>query len=206
VYLGRRPAFPQWCAEPIAGRRLAVGDAALASDPIAGQGIRFALASAAAAAGAVGTWCDGDPEATARAFYHRFVSDARRRHLGLLAKLYDPQGVIAPQPIRLSSSAELPRRVRFAGHTFLAELSVEGRVVPGAVLQLPDGGLVRWLGSFDILLLRELAAAPVAPDVLVERLAACGLSPAASRGLLRWCLERTILRPDDLPAAPPSLL
>ena len=44
-FLGRRPAFVQWAAEPAAGRRLAIGDAAFHHNPIGGRGIAFALGS-----------------------------------------------------------------------------------------------------------------------------------------------------------------
>src|ERR1039458_9089245 len=37
-FIGRRPAFPQWCQSPIRERRISVGDAALAYNPVAGHG------------------------------------------------------------------------------------------------------------------------------------------------------------------------
>jgi len=86
-YLGRRPAFPQWCENPIEGRRIAVGDAAFAYDPLAGQGIRFALASAFAAASVIQCWKENGDHGTANCFYGDFVRQARARHLEFLAKL-----------------------------------------------------------------------------------------------------------------------
>jgi len=86
-YLGRRPAFPQWCENPIEGRRIAVGDAAFAYDPLAGQGIRFALASAFAAASVIQDWKENGDHGAANRFYRDFVGQARVRHLEFLAKL-----------------------------------------------------------------------------------------------------------------------
>jgi 2-polyprenyl-6-methoxyphenol hydroxylase-like FAD-dependent oxidoreductase len=45
-----RPAAIQWTHQPVTSTRLALGDAALAYSPLAGQGLRFAVASALAAA------------------------------------------------------------------------------------------------------------------------------------------------------------
>jgi 2-polyprenyl-6-methoxyphenol hydroxylase-like FAD-dependent oxidoreductase len=86
-YLGRRSAFPQWCENPTEGPRIAVGDAAFAYDPLAGQGIRFALASAFAAASVIQCWKENGDRGTANCFYGDFVRQARARHLEFLAKL-----------------------------------------------------------------------------------------------------------------------
>ena len=75
-YVGRRPAFTQWAVEPACGRRFAVGDAAFASDPLAGQGIRFAMASGIAAAAAVNSLAQSDGAPLALDYYRNFVNSA----------------------------------------------------------------------------------------------------------------------------------
>ena len=108
-YLGRRPAFPQWCENPIQGRRIAVGDAAFSCDPLAGQGIRFALASAFAAASVIQYWKENSNRGAANRFYRDFVGQARVRHLEFLAKLeLDlPADVLEPLPKRVSFSGRI---------------------------------------------------------------------------------------------------
>ena len=76
-FVCRRPAFSQWATDPVAGRRLAIGDAAFAPDPIAGHGLRFAMASALAAAAAVDGLVRSNCPALALEYYRDFVSSAR---------------------------------------------------------------------------------------------------------------------------------
>jgi flavin-dependent dehydrogenase len=187
VFLARRSAFPQWSAEPALGRRLAVGDAGFASDPIAGQGIRFAMASALAAAAVVDTLATSDPDQAELAFgyYRGFVNAARDRHLRFLTRIY----VSAEPPL----PAALPAILQFRASTRTTGLNVDGMIVPGVAVNLPDGGLVRWLGGFDLLILRELARDPVSPDWLSRRLQGHGLSGSETENLLQWCLARGIL-------------
>jgi hypothetical protein len=189
AYLARRSASPQWSTAPARGRRLAIGDAALASDPIAGQGIRFAMSSALAAAAVVNTLAGGDSDhdqvELALGYYREFVTAARDRHLGFLS--------------RASAQAEPPRTVvvppivKFRASTRPTGLNVDGAIVPGIAIDLPDGGSVRWLGGFDLLILRELARDPVSVEALRRSLRAQGLSGSESEFLLLWCLERGIL-------------
>jgi 2-polyprenyl-6-methoxyphenol hydroxylase-like FAD-dependent oxidoreductase len=185
-YLGRRPAFPQWCEDPIRGRRIAVGDAALAYDPVAGQGIRFALASAFAATSVIFTWAgNGDAEAATR-FYREFVAHARIRHLEFLAKLDLDQ---APE-----KQGPLPVRVRFSGRIGTAELSVDSRVVTDQAVLLADRTAVRWVGGVDLLEISRLARASIPSEVLLGELVSGGLDPAVSRAVLGWCLRKGVLR------------
>ena len=98
-FLGRRPAFAQWAEEPVAGRRIAIGDAALAHDPISGQGVAFALSSALGAAEVINGWrVSMEAGAAGVRSYRSFVDQALQRHLTLLAILHDsPASVAADQ-------------------------------------------------------------------------------------------------------------
>jgi flavin-dependent dehydrogenase len=187
AFLARRSAFPQWSAEPALGRRLAVGDAGFASDPIAGQGIRFAMASALAAAAVVNTLTTGDPDQAELAigYYRDFVTAARDRHLRFLSQLY----AFTEPPLPLA----LPAMLQFRASTRTTGLNVDGVIVPGVAVALPDGGSVRWLGGFDLLILRQLARDPVSPDGLCHMLQGHGLTGSETESLLQWCLARGIL-------------
>ena len=93
--VGRRAAFVQWATRVAAERVLAVGDAALAHDPVSGQGIRFALASALAVAAVIRTWRRArDDEALATRFYDEFVATERKRH-GAFCKRYTARNLIS---------------------------------------------------------------------------------------------------------------
>jgi flavin-dependent dehydrogenase len=81
-FVGRRPAFAQWSEHPVNGRSLAVGDAAIAYDPLAGQGIRFALSSAITASSVINTWRKAPFAAeSASRFYEEFVVRSREAHI-----------------------------------------------------------------------------------------------------------------------------
>jgi hypothetical protein len=187
TFCGRRPAFPQWAVNPVQGRRLAIGDAALACDPVAGQGVRFALASALAATAVVVSWQHrtGQEESPAN-YYTNLVGAARNRHRGFLTDFYGPAAAEERQEA-------LPRVLCFTGRTFPGELHVEGLVVPGTVLELPGGGWARWLGTFDLLLMRELAPQPTPLALLSQRLVGLGVRAEAVDPLLRWCVRQQVL-------------
>jgi hypothetical protein len=181
--VARRPACPQWCALPLLGRRLAVGDAAFAADPLAGQGLRFAMASAIAATTVAPVLADPARGPHARVYYQEFVAAAVRRHLSLLTRLYGDEGT---RPVPQTH----PEWIRFNGRTRTSALNVKGVIVPGTVLELPDGGLVRWLGAFDLLDLQELAPIPTPLSALLRSLEAQGL---AAERLVTWCLRNELL-------------
>lgn len=189
VYAGRRPAFPQWSDDPISGRRLAVGDAALAYDPLAGQGIRFALSSALTAASVINTWRTTPSQtAAAERFYRRFFARSRRTHLqfiDLLQKESPP-----PQP-----TEAIPHTLRFSGRTVTSELQVNSRIRTDEAILLDDGSCVRWVGGMDLLRLRDLVPQPIQASVLVNRLVPdfCGFEQ--STALLNWCLRHHVLSP-----------
>jgi hypothetical protein len=184
-FLGRRPAFPQWCEKPIDGHRIAVGDAALAHNPLAGQGIRFALASAFAATSVIQAWADkGDARAACR-FYTSFVAQARIRHLEFLHRLELDEAPEIPLP--------LPPQVRFSGRSGVAELSVDSRIVTGQAILLKGPTAVRWLGGVDLLQVGRLARKPVRSESLLREIEAAGLEPARASAVLSWCLRHGIL-------------
>jgi hypothetical protein len=187
--LGRRPAFPQWCEEPVRGRRIAVGDAALAYDPLAGQGIRFALASAFAASTVIHTWAgNGDAEAADR-FYRDFVAHARIRHLEFLAKLDRDEAPESPEP--------LPARIRFCGRIGRAGLSVDSRVVTDHAVLLADKTAVRWVGGVDLLEISRLARSTITSELLLGELESAGIDPVTAGAVLGWCLRMGVLRATD---------
>ncbi len=192
---GRRAARVQRARRPVAGRRIAIGDAALAHDPIAGAGIRFALASALAAATTVATWID-DPgrRDLAAAYYDEMVAGEHGRHLearravhaGDRGPLLD-QSPVDPLPVAV------PDVVRFAAAVVETPLAVDGLVRPGPAVRLPDGTRTRWLGSFDLLVLARLAADPIPRIVLLARLQTEGLDVAAARAVLSWAAGHGLL-------------
>jgi hypothetical protein len=74
-------------------------------------------------------------------------------------------------------------------------LQVGGRVVAGEAILLRDGGRVRWLGDFDLLLLRQLAGRAITLGTLLNLLAAQGYEDVQAFALIRWCLKREVLTP-----------
>ncbi|MFZ0226846.1 MAG: hypothetical protein WAL41_07865, partial [Mycobacterium sp.] len=79
----------QWSLDPIDRRRIAIGDAALALNPLAGQGVRFALASTLAAAAVIRSWIDGRDDHYIDTYYRTFVAGVRTRHLATLKAMFD---------------------------------------------------------------------------------------------------------------------
>jgi hypothetical protein len=185
-FVGRRPSFPQWAAEPALGRRLAVGDAAFASDPLAGQGLLFAMASAIAASAAVDASVRSEYPALALDYYRNFVDSARARHLGTLAGLRD--GAASPP-----SATQVPEILRFTARPRLAALNIDGKLAPEVAYELYDGVLIRWLGGFDLRRLACLADEPIPLRELALKLRAEGLSDAETRFLLYQCINHEIL-------------
>ncbi len=184
--IGRRPSFPQWAADPVRGRCLAVGDAAFASDPLAGHGIRFAMASGIAAAAAIDGLARRIDADLARDYYREFVNAARARHLRSLALLRAGPSPIAPPLV-------LPEIVRFTVRPRLAALHSRGTLAADVAFELPDGALVRWAGGFDLRNLARLAPEPIPAAELLQRLHSEGLSLPDARTLLAWCVAHNIL-------------
>jgi hypothetical protein len=188
----RRAAHAQWARTPIQGRLLAVGDAALAYEPLAGQGLHFALSSAAAAAVVI-SQCDGGPESVARRYYGDLVAGARRRHLAQLdsmaGELRPPRAIIGPR-----------ETLAFCGKIVVTGVRRGDKIIEEPCLRLRDGGLVRWLGNFDLLELRAVLASPCSSAVLAEALRARGLQSPNIEHLLQWSVDHEILRvcPDSV--------
>jgi len=186
---GRRPAWVQRADQPVAGRRIAAGDAALAHDPIAGQGIRFALGSAIAAAATVATWAD-DPSRrpVATDYYRGLVEAEEARHRTVL------EGLANPDPAAtVAEPGPLPAVVRFDAALVQAELSVDGRVELGPAVRLRDGATVRWVGAFDLLDLARLAVDPTPQVLVVAGLLEIGLDVDAARALVTWAVRNGVL-------------
>jgi hypothetical protein len=183
---GRRPAFVQWAAAPVVGRRLAVGDAAFHHDPIGGRGIAFALGSAFAAAAVLATWRD-DPNAwgTARTYYEGYVASEARRHLAFL------DGDVAPPP----ALTELPERLCWIAPAAAGVLAVDGRVIAGDVFTLASGQLARWAGGLDLARLRDLIVEVQRSALVVARLGAQGLTVAEAQSVLVWALTQDLIGP-----------
>jgi flavin-dependent dehydrogenase len=187
IWSGRRAAAQQWCESPVDGRRIAIGDAAHAYAPLAGQGIRFALASARAAASLLHTW-SVSPETAAHAsrFFTDFVRHSSRRHHRWLNEL----------PTDRPSSADrisLPEWVICRPAVDEVGLSIDGHVVSGSAARLSDGEYVRWVGGVDVLEIRELATNTVATASLVEALARRYTRQHAD-AVVRWCMKHELLR------------
>ena len=186
VWSGRRAAAQQWSERPLDGRRIAIGDAAHAYAPLAGQGIRFALASARVAASVVRSWTVS-PESGLRAslFYDDFVHHSARRHRRWLTEL----------PDHPSSAGEviLPDFVSCAAPVGDVGLMIESRVVRGAALQLGDGEYVRWVGGVDVLEIRDLATNGMATSSLIDALAR-QCTRRQAEAVVRWCVKHDLLR------------
>jgi hypothetical protein len=183
---GRRPAFVQWAAAPVVGRRLAIGDAAFHHDPIGGRGIAFALGSAFAAAAVLATWRD-DPGAadTARTYYCGYVAAEARRHLAFL------NGDIAPW----RTLVELPERLRWIAPSATGALVVDARVVAGDVFKLVLGQPARWAGGLDLASLRDLTIEARPSAWIAECLRAQGLTVAEAQSVLVWALAQGLVGP-----------
>jgi flavin-dependent dehydrogenase len=187
TYAGRRPAFPQWSEHPACGRRLAVGDAALAYDPLAGQGIRFALSSAFAAASVINTWRKGPRQAAAAEhFYDGFVARCREMHFQFIDQMQGGSG----SPERRET---IPEVVAFSGRTVISEVQVDSRIRADEVVVLPDGHHVRWVEGLDLLRLRDLISQPIRTADLVDRLVPAFCVSERFTAVMRWCLRHHVL-------------
>jgi flavin-dependent dehydrogenase len=186
-YLGRRPAFPQWAENPIRSRRLAVGDAALAYDPVAGQGIRFALSSAFAAVAVINTLKNLPGEgAAAERFYQAFIKQSRQRHLQFVRQLWQTEPR-RPVPV------PLPEVVVFSRPSIPAELQIGSRIVADEAVELSDGACVRWVGGVDLLKVRDLAREPISSSELTQRLSSKELGAQQAAALLAWCVHQGLI-------------
>lgn len=195
--LGRRSVSPQWAAAPIQDQRLAVGDAALAYSPIAGQGIRFALSSSLAAAAVIRTWRDAPTDRSyATQYYSNLVNTEKRQHLAHLTSFSADRLSTNDLPVTSISDTRLPSIVYFTGQTIVTELYVNGSIECTEALVLPDGSLVRWLANFDLLTMRNFCAEPRSTTSLIERVLRLQVNRREAIYIIHWCLERQILSID----------
>lgn len=194
VPVGIRPAAVQWSCQPVGPGRLAVGDAALALSPLAGQGLRFAVSSALAAAAVLGTWSDstwsGGAGALASDYYRCFVEGVRLRHLTKLAAIAGAQasGSAAPEDPH-GNPLDPRRRLRWAARVERVGVNRGGRIVADECCVLPDGGLLRWVGGVDLLHLRDAVADGRTPAQLCAALARLGVADASAQALIAWALR-----------------
>ena len=188
-FAGRRASFPQWAAQPALGRRLSVGDAAFASDPLAGQGIRFAMASGIAAATAVDTLARSANPELALAYYRDFVHSARRRHLQTLDRLRGTASPPVPEVL------QLPDTLQFTAHPRLGGAEHRRHTRPRRRLRAPRRRfcpLARWV--------RPPSSSPPChgpnshhrplPETPVQRPVPLRLAHS-----LTWCVNHNLLSP-----------
>jgi 2-polyprenyl-6-methoxyphenol hydroxylase-like FAD-dependent oxidoreductase len=184
-------ASVQWADQPVRGRRLAVGDAALALHPIAGQGVRFALSSALAAAAVLRTWAqDPGREDLASGYYRSFVDSARQRHLAKLAGVH-PQPDVAPGSDEVNVAAG--GVLSFTAPSRLVGCNRDGRIVADECFIMADGGYVRSVGGVDLGWLR--AATQSRPNFaeLCRALGHYGVGEDGASVLISWALRHGVL-------------
>jgi 2-polyprenyl-6-methoxyphenol hydroxylase-like FAD-dependent oxidoreductase len=187
-YLGRRPSFPQWSKEPVQGRRVAIGDAALAHDPISGLGIRFALTTAIAAAAVLNSWRDSQFEITTR-YYRSLIGQSLQRHLQFLYRFRGH----SEQLKRKLTLPRFPESVRFSAKVVQAQTQREGYIRDNQVVRLSDGTFARWIGGLDLLEIHKLALTPVRTSELLQKLACTSNGLSHTAMLLDWCLQHKVL-------------
>jgi 2-polyprenyl-6-methoxyphenol hydroxylase-like FAD-dependent oxidoreductase len=205
-YVASRSAAVQWSAEPVGPRSLAVGDAALAYSPLAGQGLRLAISSAFAASAVLRTWLEGDYE-LANSYYRSFLTGARQRHLAALSTIASE----APASAAAQTAAHDPamdegdeNRLCFTGHITEVGVNIGGRVVRQPCLGLPDGGIARWIGGADALDLRSAVTRGTTTSEAVRALVQKGHSPRSALLLLRWARKAGVVSTTSPPLPTPG--
>ncbi|BAZ47756.1 hypothetical protein NIES4103_03600 [Nostoc sp. NIES-4103] len=88
--------------------------------------------------------------------------------------------------------------VYYTGQTKMTGLYINGLIKCTEAIALPDGNLVRWLGNFDLLTMRDYCTKPLATTSLIEQLHQQQLGEAEALYLIRWCLQRNILSTADI--------
>ena len=189
--VGIRSSAVQWSLRPIRRRQIAIGDAALAVNPIAGQGIRFALNSAIAAAAVIRTWLAGDRAPYVFDYYHHFVDSARRRHLTALRPMLDEDAAIdgADDVVFLDPHC----RLSFTGAGVRTGLNRHGRIVADEAFRLADGGLVRYFGGVDLQWLRDGAGTAAALTEVCATVRARDVPKQRALTVIAWVLKRGVL-------------
>ena len=185
-YLGRRPAFAQAATSPVHGRRIAIGDAAFAHDPIGGRGLAFALGSAFAAAATVKSWWEHPAERRVATHYYRDYVDAERKHhLAFLTDFYGEPREVSP--------AAVPSMLKWRGRVTRAALNTDSGIAVGPAVRLPTGGHVRWLGRFDLLTLQEICSRPRSSSAILARLVRSGLGVEEAKMVMTWAFQKQLI-------------
>lgn len=181
-FVGRRFCSPQWAEKVIDGNRVSVGDAAFAYYPLAGMGVRFAAATAMAAAALLQTrWECPEFAGIADEYYVDLCEAARTAHL-----------------VNLAGSSGIRRTPGTGPLVFTAREIQMGvlrgdLIVPEKGYLLPDGSRVRWVGGLDLTYLRQISSVPISKAELAERLVSVLGSRSNVNGLIDWCIGRHVL-------------
>jgi hypothetical protein len=213
-YLCRRAAYVQKAIAPIVGHRIAIGDAALSHNPISGRGISFAVASAIAAAAVTNTFLvTPNNSELARAYYRQFVEGEADHHLQSLKAFQQPDASEPNEAFnfvpesdgsvetcdrsvvwRLASQDGINPEcyLKFSATIRTSGIQSSDLIVPDEVVELPDGSLVKWLGSFDLSSLRQLLTKPVTIRDFGQMLGS-RFPPKKVNTLLAWCLQKGVL-------------
>ncbi|HMG86544.1 MAG TPA: hypothetical protein VK574_12510 [Terracidiphilus sp.] len=167
-----------------------MGDAALAYNPLAGQGIRFALSSAITASSVINTWQTAPSHATAaERFYRAFVARSRDDHFRFVDHWQTHSS-----PPSIEKAMPVPEAVTFSDQIVPAEMQMNGEIRTDLAFRLPDGECVRWVGGTDLLELRNSLPATIRLADLTARLTAATGDLSRARALLQWCLRSQVLR------------
>lgn len=189
---GYRPAFPQWAKRAISGRVISIGDAALAFDPIAGQGIHFGLSSAIAAASVLTEWRDNPSNTAATEYYLTLIEEVREQHLARIATFHKPTTLVDNQKISAQRRIDADM-LRFCAPTRLAAVHRDRKVFREETVMLPSGRCVRWFGSFDLTILRRLTQISKSQNQLVQDLQSTGLYHSDAILVVEWCRANGVL-------------
>jgi hypothetical protein len=184
----------QWSDDPIGRRRIAIGDAALALNPLAGQGVRFALASALAAAAVIRSWVDGCDDHYVDEYYRTFIAGVRARHLATLNAMFD--GTPPPDAPAATRRLDPQSPVSFTATAVTTGQNRGGRIVAEQAFRLPDGGLTRYLGGVDLMALQD-ATTHGSTLAEVYRALADKIGPQTADTLISWAVGQGLLTVSD---------
>lgn len=200
--ISRRPAFPQWTLEPCRDNRIfSVGDAAFAHNPIAGQGVLFAINSAVALAAVLRT-CRELPQNSALAFdyFRELVNSEKRRHLSFLKTFAGGEDISDFKEENIAPDDFSPTvKFKFSAPTKISGVRRDGLILPEETISLNTGGTARWLGEFDLLRLKDACSTSVSLLTLENYLSKNGLSPQKIERLIGWCIKNGILEKSNFP-------
>lgn len=190
-------------ADPVTGRSIRVGDAAVAVDPLSGHGMFEAVSTALAALPAIRTLLERPQDAAlARRFYEERVELAFLRHARSGRDFYAAETRWPETPFWRDRSAWPDREEAHPGLSPEAARVVtrpvveDGFVVPREVVVTPDHPRGVWHvdGVALVPLLRFLGEGPLGDDAIVTRSAAFCRRPAEQVArALAWLRFRGLL-------------